>query len=354
MRRRLAAVCCALFLSPLAALAQGFTVSGQVSGDEGRPLAGVRVEERGTANAATTGPDGRYTLRYGAADAVLRFTRAGYAPVERAPAGASVLDVAMEHGVTLEGLAVVGSRRQDRSAVSTPVPVDVITLADLTAAASRTDVNQILQYVAPSFNSNRQSGADGSDHVDPAALRGLGPDQTLVLVNGKRRHQSSLINIFGSRGRGNTGTDLNAIPVSAIERIEILRDGASAQYGSDAIAGVINVVLKSHTDGLEGSLAGGIHNASPPSSARVASDDDFDGEEGVAGATYGLRLGETGFLSATAEYVTKGRTNRPAAGPGKNCEKASPVVFCTKSKPPASKRVGLRSSSEAFSVPSTR
>lgn len=311
MRRLLVVVCCALLLSPLAARAQGLTVSGTVSGDDGRPLAGVRVEERGTANAATTGADGRYTLRYGDAGAVLRFVRAGYAVAERAPAGAAVLDVALERGVTLEGLTVVGSRRRDRSAVSTPVPVDVITLADLTPAASRTDVNQILQYVAPSFNSNRQSGADGSDHIDPAALRGLGPDQTLVLINGKRRHPSSLINIFGSRGRGNTGTDLNAIPVSAIERIEILRDGASAQYGSDAIAGVINVVLKSHAEGLEGSLAGGVHNASPPSGSRVASDG-FDGEEAAAGATYGLRLGEAGFLNATAEYVTKGRTNRPA------------------------------------------
>jgi iron complex outermembrane receptor protein len=116
-------------------------------------------------------------------------------------------------------------------------------MRDIPNKVGQVEVNQVLQYIAPSFNSNKQSGADGADHIDPATLRGLGPDQTLVLINGKRRHQSSLINIFGSRGRGNTGTDLNAIPVSAIERIEILRDGASAQYGSDAIAGVINVVL---------------------------------------------------------------------------------------------------------------
>ena len=94
------------------------------------------------------------------------------------------------------------------------------------------------------FNATKQSGSDGADHIVPASLRGLGPDQTLVLINGKRRHQSSLVNIFGTRGRGNSGTDLNAIPAAAIKRIEVLRDGASAQYGSDAIAGVINIVLK--------------------------------------------------------------------------------------------------------------
>lgn len=112
------------------------------------------------------------------------------------------------------------------------------------------DVNQLLHYLAPSFNANKQSGSDGADHTDPATLRGLGPDQTLVLINGKRQHQSSLINIYGTRGRGNTGSDLNAIPISSIDHIEILRDGASAQYGSDAIAGVINIVLKNLPENL--------------------------------------------------------------------------------------------------------
>ena len=101
-----------------------------------------------------------------------------------------------------------------------------------------------LNYVAPSFNSGTQTVADGTDHIDPASLRGLGPDQVLVLINGKRRYNTALVNLNGTFGRGAVGTDLNAIPVSAIDRIEILRDGASAQYGSDAIAGVINIILK--------------------------------------------------------------------------------------------------------------
>ena len=135
--------------------------------------------------------------------------------------------------------------------VNSAVPVDVIEVKQLSQSTGQVEINQLLQFSAPSFNSNKQSGSDGSDAVDPASLRGLGPDQTLLLVNGKRYHQSSLVNLFGTRGRGNTGSDLNTIPVAAIKRIEVLRDGASAQYGSDAIAGVINVVLNDRNKGTE-------------------------------------------------------------------------------------------------------
>src|SRR5215212_7261239 len=138
----------------------------------------------------------------------------------------------------------VGSRSPERSRTDTPVPVDVVPVEEVADESGQLDLGQLLQFTTPSFNSNRQSGSDGSDHIDAATLRGLGPDQVLVLINGKRRHTSSLVYIFGTRGRGNVGTDLNTIPVSAIERIEILRDGAAAQYGSDAIAGVINIILK--------------------------------------------------------------------------------------------------------------
>ena len=115
------------------------------------------------------------------------------------------------------------------------------------------DLNQILNFIAPSFQSARQTISDGTDHVDPAQLRGLGTDQVLVLINGKRRHQSALVNVNGTVNRGEVGTDMSAIPATAIERIEILRDGAAAQYGSDAIAGVINIVLKKKTGLLEAS-----------------------------------------------------------------------------------------------------
>jgi iron complex outermembrane receptor protein len=143
-----------------------------------------------------------------------------------------------------------------RSQLATPVPVDIINTRDIKNFA-QTDVTQMLTYVAPSFQSARQTVTDGTDHIDPAGLRGLGPDQTLVLLNGKRRHNTALVNINGSIGRGSVGTDLNAIPAAAIERIEVLRDGAAAQYGSDAIAGVINIVLKTNYKGFNMSAMSG-------------------------------------------------------------------------------------------------
>jgi iron complex outermembrane receptor protein len=305
-------LCCCLLMGAGGLHAQTRTLTGTVSSTFGEPIAGARLQERGTANAATTDAAGRYTLRYAASGAVIRISAEGFATREMAAEADGTMDVVLG-GVLLEGVVVVGSRRADRSATETPVAVDVIPLAEVADRTGHLSVNRLLEQVAPSFNANRQSGADGSDHIDPAALRGLGPDQTLVLINGKRRHQSSLINIFGSRGRGNTGTDLNAIPMAAIERIEILRDGASAQYGSDAIAGVINIVLKSGTDELSASLTGGVRDARPPSEYDVLRTDDWDGQELQAAANYGVRLGSGGgFVNLTGEYLTRDRTNRPA------------------------------------------
>src|SRR4051812_14901041 len=142
-------------------------------------------------------------------------------------------------------VSVVGSRRVgNASSTDTPVPVDFIPLTKSSEQGGQFDLAQTLTYISPSFNSTRQSGSDGADLVDSAALRGLGSDQTLVLVNGKRRHTTALVNLFGARNRGNTGTDMNAIPMLAIKDVQVLRDGAAAQYGSDAIAGVMDIGLK--------------------------------------------------------------------------------------------------------------
>lgn len=201
----------------------------------------------------------------------------------------------------------------------------------MTTQSGKVEVNELLQYAAPSFNANKQSGSDGADHVDPASLRGLGSDQTLVLINGKRRHQSSLINLFGTRGRGNTGTDLNAIPASSIKRIEILRDGAAAQLGSDAIAGVINIVLNDNVDELTGSVNYGVYSTNAQGNFlqgtpntdnyrlnetgngnSVGKNKSFDGESIKVAANYGVALGEKGgFANFTAEYLSKNKTLRP-------------------------------------------
>ncbi len=197
----------------------------------------------------------------------------------------------------LEAVSVVGSRRYGRSSETlTPVPVDVIPMTDFAEKGAQFDVAQALQFIAPSFNSTRQTGADNADLVDSAMLRGLGSDQTLVLVNGKRQHQAAIVNIFGARNRGNTGTDFNTLPPLAIERIEVLRDGAAAQYGSDAIAGVVNVVLKK-TPGCESVLGLGQYSRG-------------DGENTQASAYCGFELANGGAIALTGEWLKRGRSDR--------------------------------------------
>ncbi|HEX8426322.1 TonB-dependent receptor [Hymenobacter sp.] len=294
-----------LCLSSITAFGQGQTLTGQVLDAAGRPLAGATVVEKGTNNGTGTGGDGRFTLRARSQAPTLVVSSIGFATQEVKADGGSVSVRLTEASTSLGGVQVVGSRNQTRTVTDTPSPVDIIDIREVTAKTGQLDVNQLLQFVAPSFNSNRQTGADGADHVDPASLRGLGPDQTLVLVNGKRWHQSALVNLFGSRGRGNTGTDLNTIPAASIERIEILRDGASAQYGSDAIAGVINIVLKTSVKEVTANVNYGAYDA------RYRFDDqDFDGGNFNANLNYGVAVGEEGFVNATLDYNKRQHTQR--------------------------------------------
>jgi iron complex outermembrane recepter protein len=199
------------------------SISGVVKDQSGGNLPGVNIIEKGTNNGVSTDLDGKYSIKV-KEGATLVFSYIGYSTVEK-KAISAILNVSLtsEGGETLSDVVIVGSRNSKRTVVNTAVPIDIINMRDVTTQSGKLEINELLQYVAPSFNANKQSGSDGADHVDPATLRGLGPDQTLVLINGKRRHQSSLINLFGTRGRGNTGTDLNAIPSSAIKRIEIFK-----------------------------------------------------------------------------------------------------------------------------------
>jgi iron complex outermembrane receptor protein len=287
------------------AYAQTHSLTGQVQDATGRPVIGATVVEKGTNNGTGTDGTGRFVLRARTAQPRLLISALGYAPQEVAASDGPVTVRLAESTTALEDVQVVGSRSLNRSVTDSPSPVDLIDVQQVTAKTGQLDVNQLLQFVAPSFNSNRQTGADGADHVDPASLRGLGPDQTLVLVNGKRWHQSSLVNLFGSRGRGNTGTDLNTIPAASIERIEILRDGASAQYGSDAIAGVINIVLKTSTKELTANVNYGAYTA------KYRFDDKtFDGGNFNANLNYGLPVGKGGFVNVTADFNQREHTQR--------------------------------------------
>ncbi|MEO8501399.1 MAG: TonB-dependent receptor, partial [Vicinamibacteria bacterium] len=187
------------------------------------------------------------------------------------------------------------------------VAVDIITAKQIEMTGA-TETMQVIQRLAPSFNFPRTTIADGSASVRPATLRGLGPDQVLVLINGKRRHTAALVHVNGTVGRGSTGADMNAIPVSAIERIEILRDGAAAQYGSDAIAGVINIVLKSGASPVAVSLRAG----GTSTDQGVGASTTHDGGLKDAGVNKGFKLGK-GWASITGEVRDRNRTNR--AGP---------------------------------------
>ncbi|SFC96120.1 TonB-dependent receptor plug domain-containing protein [Pseudoalteromonas denitrificans] len=196
----------------------------------------------------------------------------------------------------IEKIAIVGSRVAGRSAEDLPVPVDILS-AEALANTGQTEVGRMLQSIAPSFNFSSSAVSDGTDALRPATLRGLGPDQTLVLINGKRRHQASLIHINTSVGRGTAGTDMNAIPAAAIKRIEVLRDGAAAQYGSDAIAGVINIVLKDASEGGKAAVSYGEYS-------------EGDGESVNVDLSKGFALGDNGYLNTTLNIRDRSPTNR--------------------------------------------
>ncbi len=218
--------------------------------------------------------------------------------------------VAQGEQVILEETISLGTRsKTGRTLNDSPVPVDLINADDM-ASTGATEVGRMLQSLAPSFNFSSSTISDGTDALRPATLRGLGPDQTLVLVNGKRRHNSALIHVNTSVGRGTAGTDMNAIPVASIKRIEVLRDGAAAQYGSDAIAGVINIVLKD--DDQQGSVHGSIGEYT-----------EGDGQTFVLSANKGFEVGD-GYFNLSAEYRDRGRTNR--AGLTGVCQYTTPCT----------------------------
>ncbi|MBK8005783.1 MAG: TonB-dependent receptor [Gemmatimonadetes bacterium] len=240
-----------LCLAPAHLAAQAGTIQGRVLDSAGTAIPGASVSlDRSTAR-ATTDAAGKYTMRgVGAGSYTMRVRAIGYTPTETEVvvegAGLTTRDIVMARtAVELAPIdVVVGSRARHTAAEELAVPVDVFTAEEIQKQGT-TETSQILQALAPSVNFPRQSVTDANDIVRPFTLRGLSPDHTLVLVNGWRRHTTAVLNTFAyGMGAGSTGVDMNALPSGAVERIEVLRDGAAAQYGSDAIAGVVNLVLK--------------------------------------------------------------------------------------------------------------
>ncbi len=273
-------------------------VSGKIlDGETSQPLPGASILIKGTTTGALSDFDGNYIINANIGD-ILVFSYSGF-EAQEIEVTTSIINVTLTAGGSLDTVVIVGSRAPGRAAIESTSPIDVIDVKKLVSSGPQINLNQILNYVAPSFTSNTQTISDGTDHIDPASLRGLGPDQVLVLINGKRRHNSSLINVNGTFGRGSVGTDLNAIPSASIQRIEILRDGAAAQYGSDAIAGVINIVLNNSTNELNVNITSGA-NFSKNANEQTGG---VDGETVNVSANYGLPLGENGgFINFTGDF----------------------------------------------------
>lgn len=290
------------FLITINAIAQTSVLRGTVRDANGLPMAGASVILDGTKRGTITDASGNYELKVNGGTYTLVVSYVGVVTQRKqvtVAAGSVSEDVfEMQNSGDLNRVIVVGSRSAvSRSRTQTPVPVDVITNRELNLTG-QVEPTQMINFVAPSYNSSRQTVADGTDHIDPATIRGLGPDQTLVLVNGKRRYNTALLNVNGTVGRGSVGTDLNAIPAAAIERVEVLRDGASSQYGSDAIAGVINIVLKKNPIGTT-------------LFSHWGKQYEGDGEVQQLGLNKGMSLGKKGgYLNISGDIRHRDPTNR--------------------------------------------
>lgn len=288
------------------------TVTGTVKSADNQPIPGANVQVKGTTKGASTDFDGKYTIEVTAAQTLV-FSSIGFETKEVKVGSQKVVNVTLQdEAQKLDDVVVVGSRKKGRVALDTPVAIDVINLSSTASATPQTDLTQILNYVAPSFTSNSTTVADGTDHIDPAQLRGLGPDQVLVLLNGKRRHTSSLVNVNGTPGRGSVGTDLNSIPSFAIDRLEVLRDGAAAQYGSDAIAGVINLVMKKGTGKVQGNITSGA-NFSEGANDHTGG---MDGLKTQIDLNYGTKIFKDGFINLTGTFQKRDITSRAGTATG--------------------------------------
>ncbi|WP_400071559.1 TonB-dependent receptor domain-containing protein [Zobellia russellii] len=286
---------------PISVFAQG-TISGNITDQNSEPLPGVNVVVKGTTNGTTSDFDGNYTIDVAAFPSVLIFSSIGYNTKEVKVNEASTVNVILQEGVALDEVILVGNRSKPRTILDSPVPIDNIGVSEL-RNTGQPSVDKMLTYKVPSFNSTTQTVSDATAHFDPADLRGLGPSRTLVLVNGKRKNQSALVYVNDTPGKGEVGVDLKSIPAAAISRIEVLRDGASAQYGSDAIAGVINMVLNKNVEFTTVNVNSGITT-------------EGDGFKLGADVNTSVNIGNNGgYLNLTVGYYQQEETNR-AGTPG--------------------------------------
>ncbi|WP_431167119.1 TonB-dependent receptor [Tenacibaculum halocynthiae] len=280
------------------------TVKGKVTDESGQGIPFIDVIEKGTTNGVSTNDNGEFTIQLNKVPSVLVFSSLGYATIEKSVNGSANLSIVMkEDSGVLDEVVLTGNRAKPRTILDSAVPIDNISVGEL-QATGQTNIDQMLTYTVPSYNSTNQTISDATAHFDPADLRGLGPSRTLVLVNGKRKNQSALVYVNDTPGKGEVGTDMKSIPTAAIERVEILRDGASAQYGSDAVAGVVNIILKKNVDFTQVNINSGVTSRG-------------DGFNMDADVNHTLTFGNGGFLNATLGFGYQDYTNR-AGQPGKD------------------------------------
>lgn len=301
-----------VFLTSAAAFGQETEITGQVFAADKSPLPGVSIViKRNPAKGTVTDSEGKYLLSATPGD-ILVFSFIGFKTQEVRVGSESKVNLTMEESMSeLSELLVTGTRSVGRTELETAVPVDVISIQDVMGDLPQIDLAQMLAILAPSFNAVRSQGGDLDSHVDPAQLRNLAPNQTLVLINGKRRHTAALLIMSTAVGSPSTSVDLMTIPASAIERVEILRDGAAAQYGSDAVAGVINIVLKKGTNKLTGSFTGGGYLNSGGDAGDLTTNGDPDGYNYQLTANYGFDIGSKGFINLSGEITQRRPTLRP-------------------------------------------
>ncbi|MFD0993788.1 TonB-dependent receptor [Tenacibaculum geojense] len=289
-----------LFLCSFSLLGQ--VVKGKVTDTSGEPLPGVNVVEKGTSNGTSTNLEGEFNLNLKSSPSILVFSSIGFNVVEKKVSG-GVLNVVLEEGNVLDEVVLTGNRSKPRTILDSAVPIDNISVREL-QSTGQNNIDQMLTYAVPSYNASNQTVSDATAHFDPADLRGLGPSRTLVLVNGKRKNQSALVYVNDTPGKGEVGTDMKSIPTAAIERVEVLRDGASAQYGSDAVAGVVNIILKKNIKNTEVNVSSGITK-------------EGDGFNAGANVNHTFTFGEGGFLNATLSGYHQDYTDR-AGEPGRD------------------------------------
>mgnify|MGYP005989281765 CR=1 FL=1 len=285
-----------LLMLPLGMIAQ--TVKGKVTDSTGEGLPYMNIVEKGTANGVTSDDLGAFSITVSSLPSTLVISSMGYASRTIEVTGTSFLTIVMKEDNALDEIILVGSRTAPRSNADTALPVDVVGVKELTATGQNT-FDKALQFRIPSFNTVQTPVNDATSLLDPYEIRNMGPSRTLVLINGKRKNVSALLYTQDSPGRGETGTDISAIPVDAIKSIQVLRDGASAQYGSDAIAGVINIILKDDVNRGSATLRSGVTS-------------EGDGEMFGISINNGSSIGDDkGFVNYTIDFSKVGLANRP-------------------------------------------